>query len=191
MALAQQGGLRALKDHPFDLLREMERRSRNAAAGAPEGTDLSLEEWVGVGFRIGTERFLVPRSEVREVLMVPPAITWVPGAKSWVRGLANVRGHLLPLIDLRDFLGSGLGGGDRSARVLVANSPEFPVGLLVDEVFGFRRFLDRERSGEGPATVVRADRFLDGCFQRAGEVWPVFSMARLLEARDFQRAAAD
>jgi twitching motility protein PilI len=65
---------------------------------------------------------LVTRDEVREVLMVPPAITRVPGAKSWVRGLANVRGHLLPLVDLREFLGSGVGGTERSARALVANS---------------------------------------------------------------------
>ena len=92
----------------------MERRSRAAAAGALGGGDVSLEEWVGVGFRLGTERFLVPRGEVREVLMVPPAITRVPGAKSWVRGLANVRGHLLPVVDLKEFLGSGVGGTERT-----------------------------------------------------------------------------
>jgi hypothetical protein len=39
--------------------------------------------------------------------------------------------------------------------------------------------------------MIRADRFLDGCFQRAGEVWPVFSLSKLLDARDFQRAAAE
>jgi hypothetical protein len=44
---------------------------------------------------------------------------------------------------------------------------------------------------EVPATVIRADRFLDGCFQRGGEAWPVFSLSKLLDARDFQRAAAD
>ena len=146
---------------------------------------------MGVGFRLGRERFVVPRDEVRVVLMVPPAGTRVPGAKSWVKGLANVRGHLLPLVDLREFLGSGIGGAERSARALVINSDEYPVGLIVDEVFGFRRFLDGEMNIEVPETVIRADRFLDGCFQRAGEVWPVFSLSKLLDARDFQRAAAE
>ncbi len=190
MAVVAQDSLRTLKDHPFDLLCEMERRSRAAAAGA-HGHDVNLEEWVGVGFRLGRERFVVPRDEVREVLMVPPAVTRVPGAKSWVKGLANVRGHLLPLVDLREFLGSGVGGAERSARALVANSDEFPVGLIVDEVFGFRRFLDAELHLEVPETVIRADRFLDGCFQRADEVWPVFSVSKLLDARDFQRAASE
>ncbi|MEZ5564823.1 MAG: chemotaxis protein CheW [Gammaproteobacteria bacterium] len=180
--------LRTLREHPFDLLQEIERRSRAAAAGA-HGDDTGLAEWVGVGFRLGQENFVVARDEVREVLMVPPAITRVPGAKPWVRGIANVRGHLLPLVDLREFLGSGVGGTGRSARALVANSSEFPVGLVVDEVFGFRRFVDRELADESPATAIRADRFLTGNFQRGGEVWPVFSLTRLLEAREFQRAA--
>jgi len=190
MTAASPGSLRGLKDHPFELLRELERRSRAAAAGA-QVDDLGLAEWVGVGFRLGDERFVVPREEVREVLMVPAAVTRVPGAKSWVRGLSNVRGHLLPLVDLREFLGSGVGGTGRSARALVANSSEFPVGLVVDEVFGFRRFVDRELADEAPATKIRADRFLAGCFRRGGEVWPVFSLTRLLDARDFQRAAGE
>lgn len=190
MVVASQGSLRALREHPFDLLREIERRSRAAAAGAQVDDD-GLVEWVGVGFRLGAERFVVPREEVREVLMVPPAITRVPGARGWVRGLANVRGHLLPIIDLRAFLGSGIGGTERTARTLVANSTEFPVGLVVDEVYGFRRFVDRELSDETPATIIRADRFLAGCFRRGGETWPVFSLTRLLDARDFQRAAGE
>lgn len=190
MIAAQQAGLRALKDHPFEILRELERRGHAAAAGA-HGSDVGVEEWVGIGFRLGRELFVVPRREVREVLMVPPTITRVPGARTWVRGLANVRGHLLPLLDLREFLGAGVGGGERTARALVINSTEYPAGLLVDEVYGFRRFLEREHSQDRPQTTIRCDRFLSGCFRRGAEVWPVFSIARLLEARDFQHAAAD
>ena len=37
----------------------------------------------------------------------PAAVTRVPGAKGWMRGLSNVRGQLLPVIDLRAFLGVG------------------------------------------------------------------------------------
>ena len=123
--------------------------------------------------------------------MVPPAITRVPGAKPWVRGLANVRGHLLPISDLRAFLGAGPGAGDRAARVLVLASGEFPVGLVVDEVYGFRRFAEREHGGDFPQTALHCDRYLQGAFRRGLEVWPVFQMARLLESRDFQRAAEE
>lgn len=180
--------LRSLREHPFELLRELERRSRVAVTGSP-GDDASGEEWVGVGLRLGQERFVVPRDEVREVLMLPTMLTRVPGAKPWIRGLANVRGHLLPIADLRGFLGAGAAGVDRAARVLVANSVEFPVGLVVDEVYGFRRFLQREHVAECPPTAIRCEACLQGAFRRGLEIWPVFSLSRLLENRDFQRAA--
>jgi twitching motility protein PilI len=180
--------LRSLREHPFELLRELERRSRLALTGSA-GDDADAEEWVGVGVRLGNERFVIAREEIREVLMLPSTLTRVPGAKAWVRGLANVRGHLLPIADLRAFLGGGSIDVERSARVLVASSTEFPVGLVVDEVYGFRRFMQRERVGEFAQPVIRADRYLQGAFRRGLEVWPVFSMDQLLQSREFQRAA--
>jgi twitching motility protein PilI len=182
--------LRTLRDQPFELLRELERRMRAAISGAA-GEEVAGEEWVGIGVRLGHERFVVPRDEVREVLMVPPAITRVPGARAWVRGLANVRGHLLPISDLRGFLGSAGGVPDRAARVLVLADAEFPVGLIVDEVYGFRRFMDRERTTEIPPPGIRCERYLSGAFRRGLEVWPVFEMARLLGSREFQNAAEE
>ncbi|MCC7258739.1 MAG: purine-binding chemotaxis protein CheW [Gammaproteobacteria bacterium] len=190
MTTAAGSELRALREHPFELLRELERRSRLALTGNP-GEDAGTEEWVGIGLRLGSERFVVAREEVREVLMLPSTLTRVPGARAWMRGLANVRGHLLPIADLRAFLGGGETGTGRAARVLVANSPEFPVGLIVDEVYGFRRFLQRERVGECAPGVIRADRYIEGALRRGLEVWPVFSVARLLQSREFQRAAED
>jgi hypothetical protein len=60
----------------------------------------------------------------------------------------------------------------------------------VDEVYGFRRFLDGERGDDVPAVSLRCGRFLAGSFRRAADCWPVFSLGRLLEDHDFQRAAA-
>lgn len=188
MAEVHAQELRSLKDHPFDLLRELERRSKAALAGAA-GDDVDVEEWVGIGFRLGDEQFIVARDRVREVLMVPPFITRVPGAKSWIRGLANVRGHLLPIIDLKAFLGSGPNGGNREARVLVLQDVEMPVGLIVDEVYGFRRFLDSERADEIPRTIIRCEHYLDGTYERGVEAWPVFDVARLQTSADFNQAA--
>jgi twitching motility protein PilI len=183
-------GLRALREHPFELLRELERRARLALTGST-GEQASDEEWVGIGLRLGTERFVVAREEIREILMVPTALTRVPGARAWLCGLANVRGHLLPIVDLRGFLGAGSSAGERAARVVVANSTEFPVGLLVDEVYGFRRFLQRELVTDFAPPLLRCDGYLQGAWRRGLEVWPQFSLRKLLDSRDFQRAAED
>jgi len=98
--------LRGLRDRPFELLKELEKRSRAVVTGSVAESSAG-REWVGVAFRMGGETFLVAREETREVLGYPAAVTRIPGAKSWVKGLANIRGQLLPMLDLRQFLGSG------------------------------------------------------------------------------------
>lgn len=185
-----QPSLKDLRDKPFELLLELERRSRAAASGQGRDSGGVDREWVGVAFRMVGEVFLVAREETREVLGLPNPITRVPGAKGWVKGLANVRGQLLPVLDLRQYLGSGTTPSGRNTRVLVVNHREVPAGLMVDEVLGFRRFADREFSAEVPPTVARVDRYLAGAFRRGTEVWPVLSLRTLVESPSFLQAAS-
>jgi twitching motility protein PilI len=182
-------GLRSLRERPFDLLREMDRRARVAAQGQPESVATG-SEWVGIAFRLGGEAFLLAREETREVLAHPAVVTRVPGARSWIRGLSNVRGQLLPVVDLRAFLGAGPSAVTRTSRVLIANHREIPAGLVVDEVMGFRRFFESEFSADLPPTLLRCERYLAGAFKRGAEVWPVFSVKTLLESQQFMQAAA-
>jgi len=181
--------LRSLRDRPFELLKELEKRSRAVTVdNAPEAS--AGPEWVGVALRMGGETFLVAREETREVLGYPAAVTRIPGAKGWVRGLANVRGQLLPMLDLRQFLGSGASAAGRNTRVVVVNHREIPAGLMVDEVLGFRRFAETEFDADAPPTVIRCDSYLAGAFRRGGEVWPVLSLKSLVESQSFLQAAS-
>jgi twitching motility protein PilI len=140
--------------------------------------------------RMAGDLYLVARAETREVFGVPSGMTRVPGAKPWIKGLANVRGQLLPIIDLRQFLGSGTTQITRNTRVMVVNHRDIPAGLLVDEVLGFRRFAEGEFTGDAPPTVARCERYLAGAFRRASEQWPVLSLRSVLESPAFGEAAA-
>ena len=187
--MAEEATLKSLRDRPFELLAELERRGRAVSAQvSQEGA--SGREWVGVALRMAGDLYLVAREETREVLGVPTGMTRVPGAKPWIKGLANVRGQLLPVIDLRQFLGSGMTPISRNTRVVVVNHRDIPAGLLVDEVLGFRRFAEGEFSGEAPPTVARCERYLAGAFRRVNEQWPVLSLRTILESTAFAEAAA-
>jgi twitching motility protein PilI len=166
---------------------ELERRAK-AAIAARQGEDAATDEWVGIGFRLGTEQFVAGRGEVREVLPIPEQITRIPGAKTWLRGIANVRGQLLTVVDLRSFLGAGRAQLDRHARVLVVASREVPTALIVDEVSGFRRFREADYGEQPPATMIRCENYLKGVFRRGTEVWPRFSLPALLEDVQFLNA---
>jgi twitching motility protein PilI len=181
--------LKALRDQPFELLAELERRGRNATA-SPEAVAAAGREWVGVAARMAGELYLVAREEAREVLSVPAPLTRVPGAKPWLLGLASVRGQLYPVIDLRQFLGGGVTPLSRTTRIIITSHRDMPAALVVDEVLGFRRFTETEFTGAVPVTIVPCARFLAGSFQHESEQWPVLSMRRLLEDPAFAAAAA-
>jgi twitching motility protein PilI len=184
-----QSSLGQLRNKPFELLREMERLSSlTLADGTMPGADSG--EWVGIGFKLANEKFLVARDEIREVMIMPSELTRVPGAKDWVAGLANLRGQLLTVVNLRLFLGSGTSAGIRTARVLVADSPDMPVGIMVDEIIGFRRFGENEFTDTNPETELRCDRYMAGACVSGTDVWPVVSLKKLLDASEFQKAAA-
>ena len=176
-----------LRNKPFELLQELERRSRVAASGRGRET-AQQEEWVGVGFRVGTAYLVSARNEVREILPFP-GVTKLPGAKPWLLGLANIRGQLLPITDLNLFFGGAPTDIDRMTRVLMVNHPEIPAGLLVGEVRGFRRFMDAERVETLPDLLPGMTPFISGAYSTGEELWGVLGMPGLVENPLFLDAA--
>src|SRR2546429_4365092 len=82
--MPDEATLKSLRDRPFELLAELERRGRAVSAQvSQEGA--SGREWVGVALRMAGDLYLVAREETREVLGVPTGMTRVPGAKPWIR----------------------------------------------------------------------------------------------------------
>ncbi len=84
-----------------------------------------------VGFRIGTETFGVPIGIVHEIVRVPQ-ITAVPDSPDCVEGVINLRGKIIPVVDLRKRFGETEIASHKKNRILVAEVDEKLVGLMVD-----------------------------------------------------------
>ena len=181
--------LASLVERPMELLREMQDRVRAAVAGAP--VDKISAEWTGIAFQIEKEHFVADRGQVREILMLPNTITPVPGAKRWLIGIANLHGHLLPLIDLKMFLGRGRTPLRRITRIIAINHHDVPAGIIVDEVRGFKRFFESEYVELAPETSIRCETYLRGAYDRGESTWSIFDFYDLLESSAFLEAAAD
>lgn len=178
--------LRGLVNDPFELLLQLEARLRSARVDAAAG---QTEHWVGLGFRLHDAWLVVPKDDVREVINPPPA-TRIPNTRPWLAGIANVRGELLPLIDLRQFLGLPAGEGLRSRRVLVFNSARVPAGFLVDEVAGYRQFNVGEQRPEVQQGHDALNPYLLGGFVREGQPWLAFSLHKVAQSDAFKHAGA-
>jgi twitching motility protein PilI len=173
---------------PFALLSELESRARAHAFGLPQREEIRTL-WHGVGFRLGGLALVAPLGQVREVL-VSPSVSRVPGAKEWVTGIANVRGTLLPILDLQGFLSSRPTPRGRRTRILVVEHTGVTAGLLVDEVLGLRHFFEEDRVAHLPAVPDSLRAYLAGAFSQAGQLWAVFDMHRLIQDPDFMQVAA-
>lgn len=177
--------LRAMRGDPFGQLLELDARLRAARMDAAAG---EAQTWTGLGFRLGETWLVAPRDDVREVIPPPPT-TRVPNARGWMRGLANVRGELLAIVDLPALLGLPQAEHQRIQRVLVLNSKRNPVGMLVDEVAGYRQFLPGEQRAEIAARAAPFTPFLLGAFVREGQPWLAFSLHKLVQDESFRSAA--
>jgi purine-binding chemotaxis protein CheW len=84
-----------------------------------------------VGFRVGKETFGVPIAMVREIVRVPE-ITAVPNAADSVEGVINLRGKIVPVVDLRKRFGQAVPEPSRRNRILVVELAGQIVGLIVN-----------------------------------------------------------
>jgi len=85
--------------------------------------------------RLGGCRYALPMASVAEVGR-PPSLTRVPGLPAFVAGVANWRGRVLAILDLRSLLAAGTGPLDRRGRLVVLQHAGVRVGLLVESVAG-------------------------------------------------------
>ena len=93
--------------------------------------------------RLGGCRYALPMEAVAEVGR-PPGLTRVPGVPSWLAGVANWRGRVLAVLDLRPLLTAPTGSFDRRARLVVLNRNNVSVGVLTEGVEG-THWLDPEQ----------------------------------------------
>ncbi len=83
--------------------------------------------------------WVVPLDQVAELLEMQDC-TPLPGVKSWVTGVSNLRGKLLPVIDFAQFLGGQLSVAHRFQRIIVLDRQDTFVGLVVDAISGMKHF---------------------------------------------------
>lgn len=173
---------------PFDLLSEYEQRSLAHAVALPVR---AMEEnvWRGVAYRVGRRRLVSAFSDVVEIVPVP-AVTPVPGAQPWLLGVGNLRGSLLPVVDLKHFLEGERTVLHEGLRVLVMRQHGGDAAVLIDELYGQRSFgSDAEVAADG-LDEGRYGHFVRRAFHSGEQTWGVFDLDRLARTPEFRQAAA-
>ena len=171
----------------YALLAAYEHRSLAHDPGVPEQIE-APGLWRAIGFRVGEHHFVSGIDEVSEILMSPPPVTSIPATRPWLLGVANVRGNLIALVDLKQFLFEQRTHVTGRARVLVVKQSGGNVGLLVDELLGQRNLTDADRADAEGEADGRLARFVTENVTMGPMRLGRFSMVELTRTPEFQHA---
>ncbi|MCU0951990.1 MAG: chemotaxis protein CheW [Burkholderiaceae bacterium] len=117
-----------------------------AASSAPN-------EPMRLAVRIGATGYLLDMNAASEIVATPD-ITPVPWTRPWFRGMANVRGRLVGVVDLMHLAGRGPLPSDQSQQLLVfGEALRINAGVLVTRAFGLRNLNDLESLGAAPESA--------------------------------------
>jgi purine-binding chemotaxis protein CheW len=118
-----------------------------------------------VTFSVAGELFAVPMGPVQEIIRVPE-VAKLPLAPSTLDGLANLRGRVLPIINLRRLFHCGHQEHDDATRALVINLGQ-PLGFVVDRVTSVLSVEPHEIEPASAIQSIVAADFLTGVIKRA------------------------
>lgn len=140
-------------------------------------------------FILDNRAFLIDADRVREIGLVPP-MTFLPRTPDWVRGLTNLRGEMLSVVDLRRYLGFGESVPDPFLNRLVvvtSHDGDLQTGLIVDRVDGFARVEEASLLPLPDGRDVPANRYLSGAHFINDDVAALLDINELLNAVPFRR----
>lgn len=159
---------------------------------ADDADDTSANDDLYVSFQLGDEMFAVQMAPVQEIIRVP-SVSRLPLAPPSLDGLANLRGRVLPIVNLRRIFGAPERELDDASRAVVIQLGQ-PLGFVVDRVASVVRAGPGEiETAEAIQSTVKTD-YLTGVIRRpmpdgSHELLMTIDFQRLIE-REFNAADA-
>ena len=139
-----------------------------------------------VGFRIGRETFGLPISIVREIIRVPE-ITSVPDAPDYVEGVINLRGRIIPVVDLRKRFGEKSVTADKKNRIVVVELERRAIGLVVNSASEVLRIPPSEIENPNNVFPEGELNFITGVGKLNGRLVMLLDMNRMLQRGELRR----
>ena len=139
-----------------------------------------------VGFRIGNETFGVRIGSVREIVRVPE-ITSVPSAPDTVEGVINLRGKIIPVMDLRKRFGHMDIQPDKKNRILVVELDNKLIGLIVNAASEVLKIPPCEIEPPGTVFAEGESSYVTGVGKLKGRLIILLDVSKLLHQQEVKR----
>lgn len=146
----------------FEVVRAQAQRFYSDSKALPAQTDFKPLTAAFCFTVLGVD-LVIPLDELAEVQKMPEC-TRLPRVKPWLLGVASIRGKLVPIVDLVNFLSGETRPAMKSQRILVLAVTGGLVGVLVDSVAGVKRFETAQFCEHTADIPPPLGRYVQGCF---------------------------
>src|SRR5271156_1776306 len=139
-----------------------------------------------VGLRIGRETFGIPIGMVREIVRVPE-ITSVPNAPDYIEGVINLRGRIVPVVDLRKRFREVVAAPNKKNGIVVVERAGRPIGRMVNSASEVRKIPPSEI--EAPHAVFQEGElnYITGVGKIRGRLVILLDLNRILQRGELGR----
>ena len=137
-----------------------------------------------VVFQVAGERYGVTIAQIGEIAK-PFDTTPVPRTADFVVGIGNVRGVVIPVLDLASRLKLPPSSRTRDTRILILRHDDEQYGLVVDRVFGVAQIAPEDLEGTPGALPGQRAEFIHALARSEGDIIIVLDLATLLDPRAF------
>ena len=135
-----------------------------------------------VGFVVGDEEYCIPILNIQEIIK-PIESTRVPQTPDYVLGVFNLRGAVIPLIDLRIKFGLGQTKFEDETRFIVMKHEDEVAGFVIDRLTEAIR-LPKKDIDPAPDTAMQENSLIEGVGKQKDKILTILKVNKLLE-RDF------
>ncbi|HPM43481.1 MAG TPA: chemotaxis protein CheW, partial [Candidatus Omnitrophota bacterium] len=137
-------------------------------------------------FVLGGENYCVLITQVKEVIRVPD-MTRIPMAPSFVKGVMNLRGEIVSVLDIREFFGLDESKKALDSRVVITDASGYTVGILVDAVRGTEDI--EESAVQAPLATLKKElmAFTKGQLQWGDDIFTLLDLEQVLKFDEIER----
>jgi purine-binding chemotaxis protein CheW len=114
-------------------------------------------------FILGSMKYAIELPKIREILTYPDLITTLPNTSDWVKGLINLRGEVVPILDTRIRFGTSEAVYDENTAVIaIITEDKRMIGIVVDKVDDVQRIDTNQLSPVSDMGSAIPTRYLKG-----------------------------
>jgi purine-binding chemotaxis protein CheW len=133
-----------------------------------------------VGFRLDNEDYAIAITKIQEIILMKP-ITRIPQVPDFIEGLINLRGSVIPIVNLRKRFGLLPREVDEETRTIVVNIHDKTVGCIVDAVTQVMR-INREQIQPPPLSVLAVShQYIAGLARLEDRLLIILDIERLFD----------